>query len=302
MIAIRQTRRLGAVVSFALLAACSTGQIEEAEGPAVGVADRTDDAGAIASSRQALEAGSLCAACRSNRDCGGAGDLCLRNGRTGESFCGQACADTDCPSGFFCYQGRGFAQCVPEAMTCVGFEPDEPGEEEPGEEEPGEEEPGEEEPGEEEPGEEEPGEEEPGEEEPGEEEPPTDECASMIEAEELALTNQARADAGLGPLVCDAKLATAARLHSQDMCDRDYFSHTTPEGLSFIDRIEAQGATWRTGGENIAWGYRTAASVHTGWMNSDGHRRNILNGAFGRVGIGYVECGGSPYWTQVFTN
>lgn len=132
--------------------------------------------------------------------------------------------------------------------------------------------------------------------------PPPPACASPIEAEELALTNAARRAAGLGELRCDEGLARAARLHSQDMCNQNYFSHTSLDGRTFTQRISAQGVTWRTAAENIARGQRTAAAVHDAWMNSDGHRRNILNGAFGRIGIGYVECGGRPLWTQNFAN
>ncbi|AKF03008.1 Transporter [Sandaracinus amylolyticus] len=132
--------------------------------------------------------------------------------------------------------------------------------------------------------------------------PPPTGCASAIEAAELALTNAARREAGLSDLVCDEGLARAARLHSQDMCNQNYFMHDSLDGRSFVDRIDEQGVSWRTVGENIAHGYTTPEAVHTGWMNSDGHRRNILNGAFGRIGIGYVECGGRPYWTQDFAN
>ncbi|UJR84606.1 CAP domain-containing protein [Sandaracinus amylolyticus] len=132
--------------------------------------------------------------------------------------------------------------------------------------------------------------------------PPPTGCASAIEAEELALTNAARREAGLSDLTCDEGLARAARLHSQDMCNQNYFMHDSLDGRSFVDRINEQSVSWRTVGENIAHGYTTPEAVHTGWMNSDGHRRNILNGAFGRIGIGYVECGGRPYWTQDFAN
>lgn len=127
-------------------------------------------------------------------------------------------------------------------------------------------------------------------------------CASEVEAEELELTNQARRESGLSPLECDEGLARAARLHSQDMCDRGYFSHTSRDGRSFSDRIDEQGVSYRTAGENIAWGQRTPAEVHQAWMGSSGHRANILGSQFGRIGIGHVDCGGSPYWTQAFTD
>lgn len=133
--------------------------------------------------------------------------------------------------------------------------------------------------------------------------PPPTECATPIEAAVIELANMARADVGAGPLSCDEDMARTARLHSQDMCDQGYFSHTGLDGRSPFDRMRDQGVSYRTAGENIARGQRTAEAVHTAWMNSDGHRRNILNPAFGRIGVGYVECPGSgPYWTQVFAD
>ncbi len=127
-------------------------------------------------------------------------------------------------------------------------------------------------------------------------------CASAIEAEELELTNQARSERGLPPLECDEDMARAARLHSQDMCDQGYFSHTSRDGRSFTDRLDAQGVSYRTAGENIAWGQQTPEDVHRAWMGSSGHRANILGSQYGRIGIGHVDCGGSPYWTQSFAD
>ncbi len=130
----------------------------------------------------------------------------------------------------------------------------------------------------------------------------TSTCGTTTEQEELALTNQARAAAGVGPLVCDEALTRAARLHSQDMCDHEYFSHTSLDGRSFVDRIHEQGVTFGWGGENIAYGYSTPSAVHNAWMNSSGHRANILNANFRRIGIGHSPCGGANYWTQDFTD
>ncbi|HJL17201.1 MAG TPA: CAP domain-containing protein [Sandaracinaceae bacterium LLY-WYZ-13_1] len=133
--------------------------------------------------------------------------------------------------------------------------------------------------------------------------PPPSECATAIEAEVIALANMARAAEGAGPLECDPDMARTARLHSQDMCDQGYFSHTGLDGRSPFDRMRDQGVSYRTAGENIARGQRTADSVHAAWMDSPGHRRNILNSSYGRIGVGYVECPGSgPYWTQVFAD
>ena len=85
------------------------------------------------------------------------------------------------------------------------------------------------------------------------------------------------------------------------MCDRGYFSHQSQNGRSFSERIDAQGVMYRSASENIAWGQSSPESVHAAWMSSFGHRANIL-GSYRRIGIGYVECGGSPYWTQDFTD
>lgn len=130
--------------------------------------------------------------------------------------------------------------------------------------------------------------------------PPTD-CAGPEEAEVIRLANEARG-ASLTTLECDPDMARTARLHSQDMCDQGYFSHTGLDGRSPFDRMRDEGVSYRTAGENIAAGQRTPDAVHTAWMNSAGHRRNILNGAYGRIGVGYVSCGGRPYWTQVFAD
>lgn len=127
-------------------------------------------------------------------------------------------------------------------------------------------------------------------------------CDDPVVVEQIRLTNEARRSAGLRELTCDEGLTRAAYLHSQDMCNLSYFSHRSRDGRSFMDRIDAQGVTYGTAGENIAWGQSTADEVHRSWMNSRGHRANILNGAFGRIGVGYEPCGGRPLWTQDFTD
>jgi uncharacterized protein YkwD len=127
-------------------------------------------------------------------------------------------------------------------------------------------------------------------------------CGGATETEQLRLTNEARSSSGLSPLACDDGLTRAARLHSKDMCDRDYFDHTSADGRSFTDRIDAQGVRYGSAGENIAWGQSTPAEVHDSWMGSSGHRANILGGSYRRIGIGYWPCGGSPMWTQDFTD
>jgi uncharacterized protein YkwD len=86
------------------------------------------------------------------------------------------------------------------------------------------------------------------------------------------------------------------------MATNDYFSHTAPDGSTFVDRAVAAGYPRNeAGGENIAMGYRTAADVMDGWMDSEGHRANILNCDFAAIGVGLArDSGGTPYWTQVF--
>lgn len=128
------------------------------------------------------------------------------------------------------------------------------------------------------------------------EEPALD--ADAIEEEVVALVNEERAKEGLSPLQIDRPLMDAAREKSQDMSDYDYFDHTSPTWGSPFDRLGELGITFNTAGENIAYGQRTAEQVMTSWMNSPGHRANILNGHFTHIGVGFVEDG--YYWTQQF--
>ncbi|WP_236790788.1 CAP domain-containing protein [Amycolatopsis sp. GM8] len=113
----------------------------------------------------------------------------------------------------------------------------------------------------------------------------------------LALVNQQRATAGCGALTEDSRLGTAAQKFSEDMADRDYFSHTTPDGVTFDQRIKAAGYP-SPAAENIAKGSTTAAQTMTLWMNSDGHRRNILNCSYKKLGVGLDKSGW--YWVQDF--
>jgi uncharacterized protein YkwD len=122
---------------------------------------------------------------------------------------------------------------------------------------------------------------------------------TAIEDEVTALVNRERTRAGCGRVHTDERLRRASRRHSQDMADRNYFSHTTPDGRSPWDRAGAAGYE-RAIGENIAKGQRTPASVMSAWMNSDGHRRNILNCDARATGVGLAYDGGSPVWTQLF--
>ncbi|MEU6150551.1 CAP domain-containing protein [Actinosynnema sp. NPDC047251] len=111
------------------------------------------------------------------------------------------------------------------------------------------------------------------------------------------LVNEARSAAGCGPVKVDDRAVKSAQGHSDDMSARDYFSHDTPEGVDFAQRMRAAGYP-SPGGENIAKGQRTPESVMKAWMNSDGHRRNILNCGFTAIGVGLAVDGW--YWTQNF--
>ncbi|MBQ1050684.1 hypothetical protein KBX50_19680 [Micromonospora sp. C51] len=118
-------------------------------------------------------------------------------------------------------------------------------------------------------------------------------------AEVVALVNAERAKAGCDALSIDDKLMTAAQRHSQDQADHKNMSHTGSDGSDPGDRIDRVDYAWRTYGENVAWNQRTPAAVMDAWMNSDGHRANILNCAFTEIGVGVASSNG-PYWTQVF--
>ncbi|MET9827713.1 CAP domain-containing protein [Streptomyces sp. NPDC006385] len=124
---------------------------------------------------------------------------------------------------------------------------------------------------------------------------------SRTATEVVDLTNRERARAGLRPLAVDPALGTAAQDYSADMAARAFYSHTSPEGSRPWDRAAAAGSPMRSIGENIACGQRSPAEVVEGWMNSPGHRANILKRDFTHIGVGFA--GGGPagtYWTQLF--
>ncbi|WP_217251571.1 CAP domain-containing protein [Streptomyces sp. AC602_WCS936] len=115
------------------------------------------------------------------------------------------------------------------------------------------------------------------------------------------LTNRERVRAGLPALAVDPRLTAAAQAHSANMVARDFYSHTDPDGGKPWDRAAAAGAARRTVGENIACGQRSPADVVEGWMNSPGHRANILKADFTHIGIGLAGGGrAGTYWTQLF--
>ncbi|MGN9865788.1 CAP domain-containing protein [Bacillus swezeyi] len=121
---------------------------------------------------------------------------------------------------------------------------------------------------------------------------------SAYEKEVVELTNAERKKQGLKPLTLDEKLSKVARTKSQDMKDNNYFDHNSPTYGSPFDMMKKFGISYRTAGENIAKGQRTPQEVVKAWMNSEGHRKNIMNPDFTHIGVGYVKDGN--YWTQQF--
>lgn len=124
-----------------------------------------------------------------------------------------------------------------------------------------------------------------------------------FESQVIDLVNAERAAHGLKSLSYDSDLAAAALLHSQDMGSRDYFSHDSLDGTKFYERILDEGYNYNLCGENIAAGASTPEDVVDTWMNSPGHRANILNPDYCDIGVGYALSPGSSYnhyWTQDF--
>ena len=128
--------------------------------------------------------------------------------------------------------------------------------------------------------------------------PQMDSKVSSYEAEVIRLVNEIRVQNGLKALRTNWELSRVARYKSQDMADKHYFSHTSPTYGSPFRMMKSFGLTYRTAGENIAYGQRTPQQVVNAWMNSSGHRANILNSSYTQIGVGYVANGN--YWTQMF--
>lgn len=130
---------------------------------------------------------------------------------------------------------------------------------------------------------------------------PDYDAIKSIESQVIQLTNQERAKHGLKPLVANWELSRVARYKSVDMRDRNYFSHTSPTYGSPFDMMRSFGISYRSAGENIAAGQRTPQEVVNAWMNSEGHRKNILSSGYTQIGVGYAKGGSrGHYWTQMF--
>lgn len=135
----------------------------------------------------------------------------------------------------------------------------------------------------------------------------TTSAMSTFLSDVLTLTNQFRQQNGLSALTYNTRLGTAAQGHSQNMALRDFFSHTGLDGSEPWDRVTAAGYQWSRVTENIAAGQRTAQDVVQGWIDSPGHRENMLDPQVTQIGLGYYFLGNdtgtknyNTYWTQVF--
>lgn len=122
------------------------------------------------------------------------------------------------------------------------------------------------------------------------------------ERQMFELVNKERAENGLHPLVVEQKLVPVARDHARDMWERQYFSHYSPEGDDVGDRLEKNKVRYMVAGENLALA-PTLTTAHTGLMNSEGHRKNILDRDFNRIGIGVIDNGiYGKMFVQIFTD
>ena len=133
-------------------------------------------------------------------------------------------------------------------------------------------------------------------EKPETEKPETNQGVSAYAARVVELVNEERAKAGLSALKLDLKASQAAQVRAEEI--GSHFSHTRPDGRSCYTALKEAGVSYRAAGENIAKGQKTPEAVVTAWMNSAGHRANILSENFTAIGVGYVE--GCNCWSQFF--
>ncbi|WP_419158327.1 SafA/ExsA family spore coat assembly protein [Rossellomorea sp. BNER] len=131
--------------------------------------------------------------------------------------------------------------------------------------------------------------------------PTTNQTSESYTNEVVKLVNQERARAGLAPLKENWELSRVARYKSEDMIAKNYFSHTSPTYGSPFQMMKDFGISYQAAGENIAAGQRTPQEVVQAWMNSEGHRKNIMSPTFTEIGVGYAKGGSyGHYWTQMF--
>ena len=126
----------------------------------------------------------------------------------------------------------------------------------------------------------------------------SNEFKTDYESEVIRLVNDERAKQGLKKLIFDDGASKAAHIRAKEIVKS--FSHTRPDGTSCFTAAKEAGVTYRTAGENIAYGYKTPAQVVTGWMKSEGHRKNILSSSFSKIGVACFENSGTLYWSQFF--
>jgi uncharacterized YkwD family protein/spore coat assembly protein SafA len=130
---------------------------------------------------------------------------------------------------------------------------------------------------------------------------PTMQGIKALESEVVRLVNIERSKQGLQPLKENWQLSRVARYKSADMATKNYFSHTSPTYGSPFRMMESFGIKYSSAGENIAYGQKTPQQVMTAWMNSPGHRSNIMSPSYSQIGVGYAtNKSGTPYWTQMF--
>ena len=136
---------------------------------------------------------------------------------------------------------------------------------------------------------------------PGNTTTPDDSAKPSYAQQVVDLVNAERAKNGLNPLTLDTGLTDAAQVRAKEI--QSSFSHTRPNGSSFSTALKEAGVSYRRSGENIAWGQKSPETVMNAWMNSDGHRANILNKNFSRIGVGYLtNSSATPYWVQLFAD
>ena len=124
--------------------------------------------------------------------------------------------------------------------------------------------------------------------------------SSSAASEVVRLTNSARSQNGYAALVEDGALSEAAAVRAREIARS--FSHTRPSGASFSSALSESGVTYLRAGENIASGQKSASEVVNAWLNSPGHRANILNSSYSRIGSASVNIDGTLYWVQLFAD
>ncbi len=132
--------------------------------------------------------------------------------------------------------------------------------------------------------------------------PTLDPSVLSTQQEILKLVNQERARQGLKGLELDWQVSRVAQYKSDDMAKNNYFSHQSPTYGSPFDMLKSFNVKYKSAGENIAKGQKTPQAVMTAWMNSSGHRANILGSSYTHLGVGYTVSNGTTYWTQTFVS